>query len=255
MGSAHDSRYFDPMAVPFRHETGSLDAVVLVHGWTGTPGHFRMLGDVLSSAGYTVAAPILPGHGTSLADLLRFGWRDWVGEVVTTCQDFVDEGRRLHLVGLSMGGAIGLLAAPVMGAASLSVINVPLEVKSRRMWMATMFRGSTRVLEDDPRVPPDDEALPYFQQYDGTPVGSIADLRDITRAARRNLGAVTCPALVVQSLRDEIVKPESGRVVYAGISSVDKEMLWLRESRHNALVDGERDVIHEAIKGRISNIR
>lgn len=255
MGSRHDSQYFDPMAAPFRHDTDSADAVVLVHGWTGTPGHFRMLGDVLASAGYTVAAPLLPGHGTNLEDLLRYGWRDWVGEVVTTCHGLVAEGRRLHIVGLSMGGAIGLLAAPVMGATSLSVINVPLEVKSRRMWMAPLFRGSTRVLEDDPRVPPDNEALPYFQQYDGTPTGSIAELTDITRAAGRNLSAVTCPALVVQSLQDEIVKPEAGRIVYAGISSIDKEMLWLRESRHNALVDVERDLIHEAIKGRISNIR
>jgi carboxylesterase len=188
-------------------------------------------------------------------ELAEVGWRDWIREVVTAGYDFLEQGKRLHLVGLSMGGAICLLAAPVLGAASLSTINASVKVYSRRMWMAPLLRGSNRVLEEDPRVPPDEEALPYFQQYDGNPIGSSADLQDLMRAARRNLATITCPALVIQSLRDETVRPESGRIIYSGISSADKTLLWLERSRHNALVDAERDLIHDAVMGRISHAR
>jgi carboxylesterase len=142
-----------------------------------------------------------------------------------------------------------------MGAASLTTINAAIKVHSRRMWLAPFFRGSQRVLEEEPRDPPDSEAQRYFQQYDGNPIGSSADLRDLMRAARNNLVAVTCPALVIQSLRDETVHPESGRIIYSGISSSEKTMMWLQDSRHNALVDVERGRIHEAIKGHIAGPR
>jgi carboxylesterase len=175
--------------------------------------------------------------------------------VVTAGHGLLEQGKRLHLVGLSMGGAICLLAAPLLGAASLTTINAAINVRSRRMWIAPLFRGSDRVLEEDARIPPDDEARPYFQQYDGNPIGSTADLQDLIRAARRNLAVVTCPALVIQSLRDETVRPESGRIIYSGISSTDKTLLWLQKSRHNALVDVERGRIHRAVKGRISSAR
>jgi len=243
------------MAAPFAHDSDAPDGVVLVHGWTGTPAHLRMLGGALADSGFAVNAPLLPGHGTRVEDLAGFGWRDWTRAVVASAQQVIEAGRRLHLVGLSMGGAICLLVAPVMGAASVTTINAPMKVYSRRMWVAPLFRGSGRVLEEPPRVPPDAEALPYFQQYEGSPVGSIADLQDLMRAARRNLGAVTCPALVIQSGSDETVRPESGRIIYSGISSTDKTLMWLDQSRHNALVDVERDLIHDAVLGRISHAR
>jgi carboxylesterase len=39
----------------------------------------RLLGDYLHQRGLTVSAPLLPGHGTSVQDMNRCKWRDWVG--------------------------------------------------------------------------------------------------------------------------------------------------------------------------------
>lgn len=39
--------------------------VLLVHGWEGGPSDFRMIGDELVAAGFTIWSPDLPGHGNS----------------------------------------------------------------------------------------------------------------------------------------------------------------------------------------------
>jgi carboxylesterase len=52
-----------------------------------------------------------------------------------------------------------------------------------------------------------------------------------------------CPALVIQSRADETVKPKSGEIIFDGLGSPEKGMVWLEISRHVALLDDERDVI------------
>ena len=237
--------YFHPLAAPFRLDGERSDTVMLLHGWTGSPAHLRELGGVINEAGFTVIAPLLAGHGTTLEDMALTGWRDWVRSALAAAGEFTD--RPIHLVGLSMGGVISLLLAPVLSAASVTTINAPQVVYDRRMRLAPAYRGSSRIEPADPPEPASFDVRQYQQQYNGTPVGTVAELRDLIRAARRNLKRVTCPALVIQSKADETVKPQSAEIIYDGVGSVEKGLLWLEDSRHVATLDEERHVIAEAI--------
>ena len=87
----------------------------------------------------------------------------------------------------------------------------------------------------------------YQQQYLGTPVGTAAELTDLILAARHNLWRVQCPALVIQSKTDETVRPRSGEIIYDGLGSTQKGLIWLEKSQHVATLDTERAVITEAI--------
>ncbi len=210
--------YLHPHAAPFRFDGPGADAVVLIHGWTGSPAHFRPLGQELNEAGYTVVAPLLAGHGTAIEDMVGTGWRDWMESALGPALELIDEGKRLHLVGLSMGGVISLLLAPVVDAASVVTINAPQKVWDHRSRLGPIFRGSDRIRPGTPTVPAPIEVLEYQQHYEGTPIGTIAELNDLIRAAHRNLGQVECPALIIQSRADETVKPVSGEIIYDGIS-------------------------------------
>ena len=70
-----DARH--PAGQPFFYE-GNDTGVLLIHGFTGTCGQMRPLGEALRGAGYTVMAPLLPGHGTSLEDMSRTSGGDWL---------------------------------------------------------------------------------------------------------------------------------------------------------------------------------
>ena len=50
---------------PFWFEGGPI-GVLLVHGFTATPVEVRRLADRLNAQGYTVAGPLMAGHGTAL---------------------------------------------------------------------------------------------------------------------------------------------------------------------------------------------
>ncbi len=247
--------YLHPLVAPFHLDGERPGAAVLLHGWTGSPAHLRVLGANLNEAGFSVVAPLLAGHGTSLEDMAETGWRDWMRSATEAAMEATAAGGPLHLVGLSMGGVMSLLLAPVLGAASVTTINAPQLVWDRRMPLAGVYRGSKRIDHAEPPDPVQPEMQEYQQQYNGSPVGTVAELHDLMKAARRNLARVTCPALVIHSKADESVKPKSAEIIYDGIGSSDKGLVWLEEARHVALLDAERNVIAEAILEHLEGVQ
>ncbi len=66
-------------------------------------------------------------------------------------------------------------------------------------------------------------------------------------AARTALPRVRCPVLIVQSKVDETVHPTSAEIIYNGLGSTQKRIMWLARSRHNALLDVESERIQAEI--------
>ena len=244
--------YMHPLAAPFHLPGSGGDAILMLHGWTGSPAHLRPLAGELSAVGYTVAAPLLAGHGTHIEDMVTTGWRDWMRSALEVGLALGTDHDRVHLIGLSMGGVMSILLAPVLEATSLVTINAPQKVWDKRSRFAHLVRGSDRIQPSDSPVPAPPELLEYQQQYQGTPVGTAAELNDLVNAARRNLFRVECPALVIQSRADETVRPVSGEIIYDGLGSSEKGLVWLERSRHVALLDAERDVIQQVVMDHLA---
>ena len=66
-----------PQAQPFEMEKGD-HGVLLIHGFTGSPSHMRLLGEALAERGYSVRGIRLPGHGTKPEDMKNVSWQDWL---------------------------------------------------------------------------------------------------------------------------------------------------------------------------------
>ena len=243
----HAMTYLHPHAAPFRFEGHLTDELVFLHGWTGSPAHLRPIARIIADAGYPVTAPLLAGHGTHERDMVGTTWRDWLRSAAVAAQEVVDRGNRLHLAGLSMGGILVLLMNPTFRGASITTINAPMRIHSRRAHVARFLRGTNHIRELPPDTPPDDEVAEYWQSYDDQPVGTVAELLDLVRAARSNLGRVTARALIIQSETDETVRKESGQIIYDGISSFQKRLLWLPKSAHVATLDAARHVVASAM--------
>jgi len=232
-----------PHVAAFRNGLDRPDVAVLIHGWTGSPAHFRPIAEGLVAAGIGVVAPLLAGHGTHVTDMIDTGWRDWMASAAGAAQEATEAGARIHFAGLSMGGLLGLLLANAFDATSVTTINSPVFVYDRRLRFSFLRRGSRTIDVYPPDEWPAGFATEYARQYDSTPIGTVAELHDIMRAAKRHLPLVSAPALVVQSQTDETVRPESGSYIYDHLGSVTKRMLWLDRSRHVATLDTERTTI------------
>ncbi|NIA25879.1 MAG: alpha/beta fold hydrolase [Gammaproteobacteria bacterium] len=238
----------DPLAAPFLFEGTSGEGVLLLHGFTGTPAHFRMMGKFLNEHGYTVHAPLFPGHGTSLEEMDQTTWHDWV-QSARAGLEALEEFGHVHLVGLSMGGLISLLLAARHEIASITTIDTPVRLWDRRQPLVHILKHVQRfrTWDDGPGQPPLGEAASYFIQYDGFSVSAASELLRLKRRALRHLDRVHAPALIIQSRADETVRPESADILARRLGSSRKRILWLEHSRHNALLDTERDVMDEAI--------
>lgn len=237
----------DPLAAAFRHEGTNGEAVILIHGFTGVPAHFRPLGGVLNEAGYTVIAPRLAGHGTSVEDLAMTSAADWIDSARAAARDVADH-RRLHLVGLSMGGLISLVLAQPIKAATVTTINTPLIVRGKQLYLARLVHRFLPRIEWPAEGPPDldDEMKPFWITYPGFPTRSAAHLVSTMRRAVFAARRLDIPSLVIQSRTDESVDPRSARIL-ARLLGDRCQLVWLERSMHNSLLDRERDRIARAV--------
>ena len=242
----------DPLAAAFRLDGSNGEAVVLIHGFTGVPAHFRPLGHALNEAGYTVNVPRLPGHGTNIADMATTHGRDWIAAARIGVEE-VARHRQVHLAGLSMGGLIGLLLAEAIGAATVTTINSPVLVRDRRLYSAPIARWFVREVRWAEKDPPelDPEMRPYWLPYAGFPTKGAADLLAIGARAVWAARRLRIPSLVIQSRTDDTVNPRSGRVL-ARLLGDQCRLLWLEDSIHVAVLDRERDKITKALLSRIT---
>ena len=99
-----------PGAEPFSAPGGPHGALV-VHGFTGCPQSMRGLAEALAGAGFAVELPRLPGHGTTIDDMLETGWTDWSGAAEAAYQDLAGRCDKVVVGGLSMGGTLTLWLA------------------------------------------------------------------------------------------------------------------------------------------------
>lgn len=199
-----------------------------------------------------MVAPLLPGHGTVAGDLLHHGAADWLGAVVNAALS-VSDHQRVHLAGLSLGGLLALLATGPTNAASITTVSAPLAYRRRSIYLAPLIHPLRPFTPWPPSPPLEDvETSPLFLTYSGFPTKRAADLLVVSRHARRAARRLRRPALVVQSLMDESVRPSSATTL-AKLLGPNTQTLWLTHSRHNALLDGERALIHDALLARLQS--
>ena len=169
----------------------------------------------------------------------------------SAAQQVVESGKRLHLVGLSMGGLLSLLLAPTFGADSVSTINAPQRIHDRFAPLAGLIQKIWPLHRWERDTPPDPKVADYWVQYDGAHLHSVTQLLHLIQATGKNLDKVTCPVLIIQSKTDETVRPESANHLYDGLASSRKRIVWLDQSVHVATLDVERERIYRAVLERI----
>jgi len=91
-------------------EEGSR-GVLLLHGFGDTPQTLSLLALRLHKAGYSVLAPLLPGHGRSLREFTKSNADQWIAAATSSLRELRSRSSDTSIVGLSMGGALAVLLA------------------------------------------------------------------------------------------------------------------------------------------------
>ncbi|MDG1086240.1 MAG: alpha/beta fold hydrolase, partial [Acidimicrobiales bacterium] len=164
-----------PGAEPLSHEAGPI-GVLVIHGFTGSPQSMRPIADACIAAGHTVEMPRLPGHGTTVDDMLTTSWDNWSHHVEQSYLDLAQRCEKVFVTGLSMGGALTLwLASRHPGIAGIAVINSAGEPNAERTAGLAAVIDSGQVTID---AIGNDIAKPGVVElaYDKTPLAPLLSL-------------------------------------------------------------------------------
>ena len=116
--SVHLHAYQTPEHAGFEWCSGPC-AVLLIHGFPGTPAEMRTVGQVFADAGWSVRGLLLPGFGAEFPTLGDKRHADWEAAIDAALDDLHRRYTTVAIAGNSFGGALALRAAaahPVAGA-------------------------------------------------------------------------------------------------------------------------------------------
>lgn len=218
--------------------------LLALHGFTGNPSSMRGFAQAVAAAGYHVELPRLPGHGTTIEEMMTTGWADWSAEVETAYQRLAERTDRIIVSGLSMGGTLALATArrhPEIE--SLVLINPATQPQPPEVLAMV-----EEMLADGIDVAPgigsdiaDPEAVEI--SYQGTPLRPLLSfMRDGLAPMADRYHELTMPLLLWTSRQDHVVEPAQSEHLAATYGGpVDHR--WLERSYHVATQDFDRDLI------------
>ncbi len=233
---------------PSRFEfDGGSTGILLLHGYTAATPEMRPLGEYLASKGMRVVAPLLPGHGTNVADLNTRSWREVAEAAADELYALQGKCDRVYVGGLSMGGLLTLhlgqrcpqIAGLIPMAAAVNLSD-PLRhfVPVLKHFLASMPKSK------DIHVSVEDAASEELMwSYDSNPLQFAGELFKLMHHVRDRLHQIHQPILVFYGARDRTVPAKAARTIMKRTASSDKTLVILEHSGHCLSVDGERDTL------------
>lgn len=235
--------------------------VLMLHGFTGSPIPVRPLGERIAEAGYQVELPLLPGHGTTPADLAGTRYADWYDDAGRVLDHLAAHTDRVVVCGLSVGGTIALDLAVRRAGVVAGVVTLNALIRDPCPVLARPVRFAGRWVPALPRrwvrMPPDDVARPGVGEsaYRRVPLAPLRSLLDELPRIRSQLGELTAPLLVVRSLVDHVVDPADSLEILRSVGSEHRREMVCERSRHLVTLDHDATAVESAVLQFLAELR
>lgn len=229
---------------------GRDTAVLMIHGGGDTPQALYGLARYLHGRGFSVRAPLLPGHGRELNALRNTSAAEWAAEVRRNFDELCATHRYVSVVGLSMGGALAIALAaerPEVRALVLLAPYVDMPPLVRRLakssalwgWLFPYFstRGAASIR--------DPKAMAEARGHGILTPKALRGMLEVVKAADRALPQVKAPTLIIQSREDNRIAPEVAERGFARLGAQVKRFVWTKGAGHVISVDYGRERVFE----------
>lgn len=233
-----------PGADAWSHVADSDRGALVLHGFTGNPGSMRGLAEAFADAGYHVEMPRLPGHGTTIEDMLTTGWADWSAAADEAYLTLAQRCRSVVVAGLSMGGSLTLWVAgqhpDIAGIVCVNPATQPQPDEVLQM-LDGLVEGGTTVMPGIGSDIADPDT--HESAYPGTPLPCLLDfMRSGLAVIAPTYESLRMPLLLLNSPQDHVVEPAQSEYLathYGG----PIERVTLERSFHVATQDYDKDLI------------
>ncbi len=220
--------------------TAKSVGVLLIHGYSASPGEMLPLADCLQTHGFTVHVIRLRGHGTSPYDLQQWGWQDWYHSVLRGYHNLRAISDTQFVGGMSIGGALALYLAAQQETTLQGVfaVGAPIKLQNRFVHLAPILKTVKNFIHAEPEN--------SRTNYNYHPLQAVQQLLQFIDEYQTVLPHITLPVLLIQARSDPTVWAESAQVIYDRIQSQDKQLLWKDIDRH-VIVSANYPEVHTDI--------
>ncbi|MDP4086416.1 MAG: alpha/beta fold hydrolase [Bacillota bacterium] len=216
-----------------------------IHGFTGAPYEVEPLVEYLKErTNWVFYVPTLPGHGES-SYLNGIQYNQWITCAEKELKALFEKCEKVYVIGFSMGGMIASYLAtmyPVnklilLSAAAYYVNPKQLGIDIRNM-VKDSLRGNLRKNELFRR---------YQRKIKETPFTATIQFRKLVSFIRPILTQVKVPTLIAQGECDGIVPPSSAEYLYRTISTEQKKLIYMKNSKHHICYCEEREALFSQV--------
>jgi carboxylesterase len=255
-----------------RGRTGFL----LIHGLGGTPMELRYVAQRLEREGHTVYCPLLDGHSGGTKTLAASRWQDWYASIEAAHDKLRTVCETVIVGGISAGGILSLilaarrpdqlsgllLYAPTMwhdGWAIPRPFSLFRLITQRWLAGCFHFRDCEPYGIKDERVrklamAAVQNGINGTQPMVGYPGTTVLEFRWLAREARRVMGRVRAPTLIVHPRHDDFSSLRGALLIQKRLGS-RVESLVLDDSYHMVTLDRQRDLVVDRTLGFLGSLQ
>ena len=230
--------------------------VLLIHGLTGIPSEMKFVARALNRRGYSVYAPLLPGHGMGREGLIATKWQDWLDGTLEAAGRFGRTVDGVYAAGICVGGKLGMMAARRMPQVirATAIYSACFKYDGRKAPFRYRFAPALAVAlklrhwqrksyPETPELGIKDERMRRFMQsaeaegvVDEFPAQSVLEMYRLGRAMKRELRDMRVPALILHAREDDLSSPRNSNLIARDIGA-PRELHLLEDSYHMIHVD------------------
>jgi len=206
----------------------------------------------LAELGWTVRAPLLPGHGRNLDSFAASGSDEWLEAARAELAILTGLYPKVAVIGLSMGGALAaVLASESPSVGTLVLIAPYLDMPLMPRLVARFHRQVARFApvisgRGAKSIRDPAESVKNLAYGMATP-RLLAELWLTVRRAWAALPRVTVPTLYIQSHHDNRIAPAVAEQAFARLGAAQKRLEWIDDGAHIITVDFGRERVAEAV--------
>lgn len=236
-------------AEPLSLAGSATHGALVLHGFGDTPQSVSALARHIHALGWSVEAPLLPGHGRTLQAFGAATADEWLAFARDEAARMATRHRHVALIGLSLGAALcAAVAARATSIRALVLLAPYLSMPRRIRSIARVLRAAgplTTFHRSTSSVPSiqDPDAAARSIGFGATSGHLLAELYVATVAAQRELPTVRVPTLYIASRNDNRIPAASAAQNWELVRAPERELVWLEGSGHIITVDYEREEV------------
>lgn len=221
----------------YQRGQASQPAVMLVHGFTGSPYELSDLNNFLFKRGYTVLSTTLAGHASTPNDLNRCLAKDWLRGIMEDYQSLKEQNKDVFIVGVSFGGVLTLFSTikGIIDPKAVVAVSTPLFLPKRfiNRWLLPFISWFQPTTKKYWIKPEHYELYKKWKIYTEIPLKALYRSNKLVEKNRQLLKNFKQPIMIIHSQKDEVIKPSNAELLHEAVGSADKVIYWTDDPGHS----------------------